>query len=114
MGGRYPAQNGLSGSTNYEKMISSIDEWIGKFLNQINMEETIVIITSDHGDYLSSLTKDKNLNFESDSTEQFLWKMGNNLPIFMRPLKLKISQLMRKKRTQKKATSRNDWPIFLF
>jgi len=96
------------GSTNYEKMISSIDEWIGKFLNQIDITKTIIVITSDHGDYLSSLTKDKNLNFESDSTEQFLWKMGNNLPIFMRPLKLKISQLMRKKRTQKKESKLKD------
>ncbi len=96
------------GASNYEKMISSIDKWIGKFLNQIDVNKTIIVITSDHGEYLSSLTKDKNLNFESDSTEQFLWKMGNRVPVFLRPVKLKISQLMRKQRSQKKISKLKD------
>ena len=33
-------------------MISAIDSWLGKFLEKINLENTLVIISSDHADYL--------------------------------------------------------------
>ena len=38
------------GSTKYEKIVSSIDYWIGKILEKIDLENTIVIITADHGE----------------------------------------------------------------
>ena len=37
------------GETPYEKMLASIDFGIGKILEKIDLEETIVVITSDHG-----------------------------------------------------------------
>jgi len=37
------------GNTNYDKVVSSIDFWLGKFLEKIDMTKTIVIITADHG-----------------------------------------------------------------
>ena len=40
------------GETNYEKMLSCIDEWIGKILDQCNLNNTLIVITSDHGDYI--------------------------------------------------------------
>ncbi len=43
------------GETEYDQMISSIDFWIGKFLEKINLENTIIIISADHGDYISSI-----------------------------------------------------------
>ena len=39
------------GKTRYDRMVSSIDFWIGKFLQEIDLEKTIVVLTSDHGDY---------------------------------------------------------------
>lgn len=43
------------GETEYDQMVSLIDFWIGKFLEKINFENTIIIISSDHGDYISSI-----------------------------------------------------------
>ena len=33
-------------------MISGIDFWIGKILQKINLENTLVVLTSDHGNFL--------------------------------------------------------------
>ena len=43
------------GETEYDQMISLIDFWIGKFLEKINFDNTILIISSDHGDYISTI-----------------------------------------------------------
>lgn len=40
------------GKTRYDRMISSIDFWIGKFLEKIDLRRTLVVISSDHGDYI--------------------------------------------------------------
>lgn len=40
------------GVNNYEKSLSSIDYWIGKIYNIIDLSNTIFIITSDHGDFI--------------------------------------------------------------
>ena len=40
------------GKNNYDKMVSGIDFWIGKILEKINLDNTLVILTSDHGDFL--------------------------------------------------------------
>jgi len=96
------------GDNNYEKMISALDIWIGKILKTIDLENTIVVLTSDHGDYLSTLSKEKNLNFESNSTEQLLWKLGNRIPVFMRPLKIKIANFIRNQRSSKKESKLKD------
>ncbi len=38
------------GSTRYERIVSHIDFWIGKILDKINLNDTLVIFTSDHGE----------------------------------------------------------------
>ena len=40
------------GKNKFEKSISVIDYWLGKFLEKIDFESTLVIITADHGDYV--------------------------------------------------------------
>jgi arylsulfatase A-like enzyme len=40
------------GKTRYDKMISSIDSWLGKFLQKIDLQKTLVVISADHGDYI--------------------------------------------------------------
>ena len=42
----------IYGETDYDRMISMLDVWIGKFLKRINLENTIVVITSDHGEFI--------------------------------------------------------------
>ena len=38
------------GDSPYERIVSHIDHWIGKILDKINLENTIVVFTSDHGE----------------------------------------------------------------
>ena len=46
------------GDTKHDRMISYIDTWIGKFLEKIDLEKSILVLTSDHGDYISILEED--------------------------------------------------------
>ena len=48
------------GDTKHDRMISYIDTWIGKFLEKIDLEKSILVLTSDHGDYISILEEDLN------------------------------------------------------
>jgi len=42
----------IFGETDYDKMISMLDVWIGKFLERIDLKNTIIVITSDHGEFI--------------------------------------------------------------
>ena len=48
------------GDTGYDRMLSYIDTWIGKFLEKIDLKNTIFVLSSDHGDYISTLNEDLN------------------------------------------------------
>jgi len=39
-------------SHNIEKLVSYVDTWIGKFLKEINFQNTLLVISSDHGEYI--------------------------------------------------------------
>jgi len=43
------------GEIKYDRLLSTIDFWIKNIFKQISMEETLVIITSDHGEYLETI-----------------------------------------------------------
>ncbi|BDQ31798.1 iduronate-2-sulfatase [Nitrosopumilus zosterae] len=40
------------GKTPYDRMISAIDSWIGKFFEKIDLKKTLLIISADHGDHI--------------------------------------------------------------
>lgn len=42
----------IYGKTNYDKLVSSIDMWFGNFLNEIDNEKTLIVLTADHGEYI--------------------------------------------------------------
>lgn len=46
------------GETKYDRMISCIDFWLNDLLQHIDLNNTIVIITADHGEYVSTKTDD--------------------------------------------------------
>ena len=53
------------GEDEYERMISFVDSWIGKFLEHIDLEKTLVILSADHGDYVRRITNNgKVISFE--------------------------------------------------
>tara|TARA_B100001179_G_scaffold56172_1_gene38421 strand:+ start:136 stop:1494 length:1359 start_codon:yes stop_codon:yes gene_type:complete len=41
-----------NGETKYDRLVSYVDVWLGKILNHINMKNTLVVITADHGEYI--------------------------------------------------------------
>lgn len=47
------------GETVFERNLSSLDKWIGKFLENIDLKKTLFVITADHGEYI--LPNPKNL-----------------------------------------------------
>lgn len=85
------------GKTDYERMVSAIDSWIGRFLEHIDLKKTCVILTADHGEYIRSLEiGDKHINFESSAGEKILWKIGNKIPGILYGPKRKASAYIRK------------------
>ncbi len=91
------------GETQYEKMVSAIDFWIGNFLKKINLEETLVILTSDHGEYIPMIkNKDEIINLEPGTAEINLWNLGNRIPKKLYPFKKMLGLFLRKTRIKSK------------
>ncbi|MHA7733151.1 sulfatase family protein [Nitrosopumilus sp. S6] len=79
------------GVDQYERIISCIDEWIGKILQKIDLEKTIIVITADHANYLPHLEIDgKTFSFEPSNTYRTIWKLGLITPKSLQPLWLKL------------------------
>jgi len=57
-----PKYGNLKYSDRYDIMISEIDSWIKKFLKLIDFENTIIVITADHGDYIPTIDDSSKLN----------------------------------------------------
>ena len=94
------------GISQYERMVSSIDEWFSRLLEYIDKENTIIIITSDHGEIIPVVeTKDGIISLESSTTDKTLWKLGNKVPKNLYPLKQKVGSVIRKSREKIKSTN---------
>jgi arylsulfatase A-like enzyme len=82
----------LFGFSKYERVISSIDSWIKKIINCIDLNNTILIITGDHGAYIKKIKKDSDIiDFEDNGKNEILKKkLISYAPKFIKPLKDKI------------------------
>lgn len=80
------------GESKYDRTISSIDEWLGRILDKVDLEKTLVVITADHGAYVPSVKIGEQwVNYETDGNKQKLaTKMGNKVPSFLEPVKTKL------------------------
>ena len=74
------------GNNQYERMVSAIDDWIGKILNEIKLENTIVVLTSDHGEYIHE-TDLINSDFSRNSLSKIVWKIDSITPSFLGSVK---------------------------
>ena len=74
------------GKTRYDRMVSAIDFWIGKFLEKIDLTKTLVIISADHGDYIPVLDKQPK---EPTKIHILLKKYKETIPS-LEPLGLKL------------------------
>jgi len=97
------------GKNNYEKVFSAIDEWIGKIISKIDLENTLVVLTADHGSPAADFddVKDKEGEKFSKSIEyepSTLFKIGRKIakkfPNLLEKQRGKISKTHIKKRNE--------------
>ena len=88
------------GNTNYERMVSAIDVWIGKILTNIDLEKTLLIITADHGhekgafdSEMEKYHKKNRLIRENKSGVSFKigQKIAHKFPKSMKPVSKKLA-----------------------
>ena len=80
------------GINNYEKQISLIDYSIGELIKKIDLENTLVILTADHGSYFQTIEHNgKKLNYEAKGDLQNLsLKLSNKIPKSLHSTKTKL------------------------
>ena len=97
------------GISQYERMVSAIDDWLSQILGHIDTKNTTIVLTADHGEYVPVLnTKNGLISLESSDTEKNLWKFGNKIPKNLFPVKRKIGSLIRSSRNKLKSSKIND------
>lgn len=96
--------NDQYGDTYYDRKISEIDFWLGKIIEKIDLSNTLIIFTSDHGDYIKSIKKNGSLiDFHSNAeTEITLSRIAGKTPSFLKPVKDKMFVLKEKLLQEKK------------
>ena len=92
------------GTSKYERMISSIDSWVGKFAEKIDLQKTLFIITADHATFVPYVdVNDKVVSFEVDAKKHKISrKMQKKLPKNLKPLRTKVFFALEKIRKQRK------------
>jgi len=73
------------GDTKYDKLVSYVDIWLGNILNCIDLEKTLVILSSDHGEYIP--VTDESIT-ETPKIQHILTKGPKTLP-FIEKMKMK-------------------------
>jgi arylsulfatase A-like enzyme len=103
------------GRSQYERMVSAIDDWLSQILGHIDTKNTTIILTADHGEYVPVLnTKNGLISLESSDTEKNLWKLGNKIPKNLFPVKRKMGSLIRSSRNKLKSSKINDGNLSVY
>lgn len=92
------------GTNYYEKKVSTVDTWIGRILDKLDLEKTTLIITADHGSYVqSTLTDDEQVETNPNAVLQIaVSKIANKTPKALQPLKDRLFFMREKISEQKK------------
>ena len=117
------------GQHDYEKMVSGIDFWMGEILKKIDRENTLIVLTADHGEFLpiSSINHEISyihslVNFAQKIkkiTPKKLQPLGESafikvrellIPIYKQRLKKKLSDS--ELRTLNVRGSKHGWELF--
>ena len=100
----------FSGKNQYEKMLSAVDIWLGKILEGLDFDNTIVIITSDHGSTSADFTDEMlTFNLKNDelrkSNPGTIYKLGHkvftSLPESLSPIRKRASNIYTKEKNEK-------------
>ena len=93
-------ENKKFGKNQYDKMLSAVDVWLGKFLEILDPKNTIFVITADHGsssaDFTDSMQKFSVNNEKESKTEpsaafNFTHKVMSKMPNQFSPFRKKIA-----------------------
>ena len=82
--------NETFGNTKYERALSAIDSWLGKIITKIDKEKTLIVLSSDHGEYIPVVENNENLQSvqkaisKSTKSIPFLEKIGMKTIINLR------------------------------
>jgi arylsulfatase A-like enzyme len=103
------------GINRYERMVSSMDVKLEKIIQKINLDNTIVVVTADHGSFTANydqamelqndISNKKRDDAENETKESNLFKMGHkiftNLPHKFNPIRKSIAGKYIEKRNKK-------------
>ena len=96
--------NDKYGVNQYDRIISGIDSWLGRVLEKINHNNTLIVITSDHGDYIPTIYRENNvINFERGLIDDIQTKIGKKIPPLIRNKLIKIRDKAKRKSILSKA-----------
>lgn len=96
------------GQNQYERMVSLMDPWIGKILDCVNLSNTLIILTADHGSDVASFDSEmekisksakEKLVVEKNFSIKTGQKITSKLPGVFNPLRRKLSKQYRAKRS---------------
>ena len=98
------------GINNYEKQISLIDNSIGNILELIDLKNTLLVLTSDHGAYFQTvISNGKKINYETKGDLQNLTlKMANKIPSPLHSTKTKLFVTLEKIKKKKRLKDVNN------
>ena len=94
------------GNNHHERLISAMDEWIGKIIENVDLEKTLVIITSDHGSEVGNYTQEmEEYNDQNIRAREYkhgiMYKISHKIilsfPNFLLPLRKKLSRIYSKR-----------------
>ena len=103
------------GNSNYEKMVSAIDHWIGEILKKIDFTNTLIVLTADHGEYIPVVQDgNKVINLEPGSLETNLWKIGNKVPKNLYPMKKRFATVLQQVRSKLKSSKTSDESLTVY
>ena len=80
------------GQDSFDRRLSVIDLWLGKILQNIDLEKTLVIITADHGEFEHDLSVDYG---EVPKLQGSFKKIKSSSPKFVEPLGVKLFVFLR-------------------
>jgi arylsulfatase A-like enzyme len=77
------------GKSKYERALFNIDFWIGKIIEKIDLEKTLLIITADHGSYIKFLEhNNEKFDFEEIASKELVKNtITKKIPKFLKPVK---------------------------
>ena len=94
------------GNNHHERLISAMDEWVGKIIENVDLEKTLVIITADHGSEVGNYTQEmEEYNDQNIRTREYshgnIYKLSHKIalsfPNFLLPLRKKLSRIYSKR-----------------